>query len=157
MGIMARRKTATRRRRSRSFSILNAVESYTYASILSKGAFGYSNPLQMIRGDADITDVTAGSIQSSFGQGIYVGGSGANRRTYEVATGTNLISLGDIMANPSAALAVASINVQSNIVPMMLSSAATSISFRLGKRLLRKPLNSVNRSMKMALGAGIKF
>ena len=48
-------------------------------------------------------------------------------------------------------------NVARNVIPMVIQSAMIGVSFKLGKRLLRKPLNATNRGLKMALGAGIRL
>ena len=69
-----------------------------------------------------------------------------------------VISLQDIIANPSEALGAAASNFSSKLIPMAIQSALTSMTFRLGKRLLRRPLANVNRNLgKPALGAGIRL
>ena len=47
---MAKRKRKTRR--SRAFSVLNALEAYVYANILTEGVAGTS-PIGLITGDTD--------------------------------------------------------------------------------------------------------
>lgn len=72
--------------------------------------------------------------------------------------GTNEISLGDMISNPGLALGQAAQNFQGALVPMAIQSALTSITFRLGKRLLRRPLANVNRNLvKPMLGAGVRL
>ena len=76
---MARRKTRTRRRKS--FKLLNALESLTYAEILSRGVAG--------------TGIAG-----------FIGGQGDIASTYDTAgamtgySGTGSISLTDIVQNP---------------------------------------------------------
>jgi len=49
-------------------------------------------------------------------------------------------------------------NFQANILPMAIAGFTTSIGFKVGKRLLRKPIGSINRNIIVpALGAGIKL
>jgi len=85
-----------------------------------------------------------------------VGGYGV---TYSMQTvGAKEISLGDIVSNPGIALSEMSKNLQNNLVPMAVASLTTGVAFRFGKRLLRRPINNINRNiMKPLLGAGIKL
>ena len=72
-------------------------------------------------------------------------------------TGTDELSLADIVQNPSLALSQMGKNLQSNIVPMAVSSLLTGVTFRFGRRLLRRPIANINRNLvKPALGAGIR-
>lgn len=144
---MAPRKKKTRRR-SRGFSLINALEAYTYASILSEGVAGTS-PWGMLTGD---TDIGTASVASDPG----VGGYGVS---YSMQTvGAKEISLGDLVSNPGLALAEMGKNLQSNLVPMAVASLVTGVGFRFGKRLLRRPIGNINRNiMKPLLGAGIKL
>jgi len=129
-------------------SILNALEAYTYASILTEGVAGTS-PYGMITG---ATDIGTASVANDPG----VGGYGV---TYSMQTvGATEISLGDIVSNPGIALSEMSKNLQNNLVPMAVASLTTGVAFRFGKRLLRRPINNINRNiMKPLLGAGIKL
>ena len=140
---MAPRRRKTKRRRSRALSLINALEAYTYASILSQGVAGTS-PWGMITGDTDI-----GTVQMSEGLGTL---------PYAQTVGAKEISLGDIVSNPGLAFGEMTKNLQSNLVPMAVSSLVTGISFRFGKRLLRRPFGTLNRNiMKPLLGAGSKL
>lgn len=144
---MARRRTKSKRRRSRSFSLLNALEAYTYGAILSEGIAGTS-PWGLLTG---ATDLTYGSIpnQNDTGYGV----------TSTMGwTGAGSISLGDIISEPGQALSVMASNFQSNVIPMAMQGVAVGIGFRFGKRLLRRQLSSVNRNLvKPMLGAGIRL
>ena len=144
---MAPRKKKARRR-PRGFSLINALEAYTYASILSEGVAGTS-PWGMLTGD---TDIGTASVASDPG----VGGYGITTSMQTV--GAKEISLGDIVSNPGLALAEMGNNLQSNLVPMAVASLVTGVGFRFGKRLLRRPIGNINRNiMKPLLGAGIKL
>ena len=132
-----------RRRRKPAFSILNAIEAFIYAEILMRGTTG-SGVLGFFTGEGDI----------GIGPGETIGGI----TTYSQPVGVGEISLNDLMVNPGLAIATVSTNFKSNLIPMALASFTTSISFRIGRKLLRRPLASVNRSIiKPALGAGIRL
>ena len=140
---MARRRTKRKVRRSRGISLINALESYTYASILSQGVAG-TTPWGMLTGEGDL-----GITQASEGMGAL---------SYDVVTGGDVISLADITRNPGLALSQMGKNLQSNIVPMAVASLVTGVSFRFGKRLLRRPIGNINRNLvKPMLGAGIRL
>ena len=138
---MPRKKKRSYRRKT--FSILNAVEAFIYAEILMRGTTG-SGVLGFFTGEGDI----------GIGPGETIGGI----TTYSQPVGVGEISLNDLMVNPGLAIATVSTNFKSNLLPMALASFTTSISFRIGRKLLRRPLASVNRSIiKPALGAGIRL
>lgn len=146
---MARRKTKTRRRQSRMFSILNAVEAYTYATILSTGVMG-SSPYGFLTGKADIAMVPAGSYGASLEGGLsMIGGS-----AYKGATS---ISLSEIVQSPDIALGAMAQNFEQNYQAMAIQSLLTSVSFKFGKRLLRRPISNVNRNIMKPLGIGVKL
>ena len=142
---MARKKT-TRRRSRRSFSIINALESLTYAEILSRGITG-TGVFGFFTGDTDLT-------QKMYTGNAQLGYSDAGM----ITTGAAEISLGDLISNPSLAVGEMADNLSSNIVPMAIGAATTAVTFNVGKRLLRRPINNINRNlMKPLLGAGIKL
>jgi len=139
---MAKRKKATRRRKP-AFSILNALEAAIYGEILMRGSTG-SGLLSFFTGEGDI----------GIGPGETIGGI----TTYTQPVGVGEISLTDLMQNPSLALATISSNFRSNLLPMSLAAFTTSISFRIGRRMLSRPLRSVNKNLvKPILGAGIRL
>lgn len=141
---MARKKKRSRRRPA--FSILNALEAYVYATILTEGVAG-TGPIGFITGEGDLGYTTQTNTRPFTGEG-----------TSMTLQGAGEISLQDIMKNPGIALSTMSANFQNNLAPMALAAFGTSISFRIGKRLLRKPINNINRNiMKPALGVGIKL
>jgi hypothetical protein len=140
------RKKSTRRRSRRSFSIINALESLTYAEILSRGITG-TGVFGFFTGDTDLTQkMYSGNAQLGFADSSMV------------TTGAAEISLGDLISNPSLAVGEMADNLSSNIVPMAIGAATTAVTFNVGKRLLRRPINNINRNlMKPLLGAGIKL
>jgi hypothetical protein len=143
---MARRKKSSPRRRSRSVSLLNVAESYAYANVLTSGLMG-TTPVGFITGD---TDLKMGSrrIGSSVG--------GYTMEAY-VDNPDGKISLGDIVSAPDAAFATVQDNFMNNYQSMAVQSIGIGLSFRLGKRLLRRPISNVNRNIFKPLGAGFKI
>ena len=140
---MARRKKSSPRRRSRSVSLLNVAESYAYANILTSGLMG-TTPVGFITGATDLvyksSNVGAVSLMAS-----------------PVMFGGDSISLGDIVSAPDAAFGVVQNNFMNNYQSMAISSIGVGLSFRLGKRLLRRPISNVNRNIFKPLGAGFKL
>ena len=134
---MARRKTRTRRRKS--FKLLNALESLTYAEILARGVAG-TGIAGFIGGKGDITST-------------FIAETGG----YETS-GTGAISLTDIVQNPGLSTSTMAMNLQKNIIPMAVGAATTALTFNVGKRLLRRPINNINQNLMLPLlGAGIKL
>jgi hypothetical protein len=150
---MAKKKGKGRRRKP-AFSILNALEAYTYATIMTEGIAGTS-PFGLILGDTDL-----GMSQSTTGLGA-AGSWDSMRGSQQLGstmTGAGEISLGDMMKEPGLALGQMQSNFRSNIVPMALAAFTVRIGFKFGKRALRGPISSVNRNIvKPALGAGIRL
>tara|TARA_R110000824_G_scaffold28501_2_gene95699 strand:- start:216 stop:641 length:426 start_codon:yes stop_codon:yes gene_type:complete len=141
---MARRRSAKRKapRRSRTVSALNVLESYMYAHILSQGLAGTS-PIGLVTGKTDLEsvsyDVGAGGLMSS------------------KVMGADVISLGDIVQSPGLALEAFSSNFMNNYQSMAVQSIVTGVTFKFGKRLLRRPISNINRNIMKPLGVGIKL
>jgi len=142
---MAKKRKRSRRRNT--FSVINALEAYVYATILTEGVAGTS-PIGLLTGATDIGSTT---LKTSTGLGSEIG-------LTTVVTGADAISLGDIATEPALAFSTMASNFQANLVPMAFAAFGTSFTFRIGKRLLRRPIANINRNiMKPALGAGIKL
>ena len=140
---MAKKRKRSRRRSS--FSVINALEAYVYATILTEGTAGTS-PFGMLTGKPDIQEQM---LKNPFTGELASTG---------VVTGTEVISLADIATEPGIALSTMAMNFQKNLLPMSLAAFTTSITFRIGKRVLLRPIANINRNiMKPALGAGIKL
>jgi len=143
---MARKKKRSRRRQS--FSILNALEAYAYATIMTEGVAGTS-PIGFITGEGDL------------GMSVTTTGGDSWRGSQTLSTemvGAGEISLADLAKEPGMALTTMSANFQNNLLPMAIAGVTTRIGFKFGKRLLRGPISSVNRNIiKPALGAGIRL
>jgi hypothetical protein len=77
--------------------------------------------------------------------------------TSMVMSGGDAISLGDIVSAPDAAFGIVQNNFMNNYQAMAVQSIGIGLSFRLGKRLLRRPISNVNRNIFKPLGAGFKL
>jgi len=143
---MARRRTKTKRRRSRAISALNLLESYTYANILTQGVAGTS-PIGMITGQTDLSS------------SVDVSGTPFSNINYgnQLVSGAGEISLGDIVSQPSLAVATMQSNFMNNYQFMAVQAFGTRLAFRFGKRLLRQPISNINRNIMKPLGVGIKL
>jgi hypothetical protein len=147
---MARRKKATRRR-TRSFSILGAVESYAYASIITNGLFDASVTEFLFAGD-NVTD-SARALTPSQTQ-TYFMDNPRKGATY----GANPLSLRELINNPEFAANAVIGRGRANALNMAMQAATVSISMRLFKRLLRRPLSNIQRNLiKPAIGAGVRL
>jgi len=137
---MARKKKG-RRKGPKTFRILNALESLTYAQILMKGTTG-TGIGGFLTGEGDLGFETA---KIGFG-------------TSDVSTmvGHGEISLADLMSEPGMAVTQMASNFQNNLIPMAAGAFGVSVGFRIGRRLLRKPIANINRNLVVpALGRGI--
>lgn len=131
------------RRRPKSWSILNAIEALAYGSLITEGVAGTS-----------LTGFLFGDTNLGMSS-VYDSGLGTSSMT---VTGEGEISLGDIVTEPTLAISQMTSNFQNNILPMALGAFGISVTFRVGKRLLRRPISSINRNLiKPALGAGIRL
>ena len=141
---MARRKKASRRRSPRVVSLLNVAESYAYANVLTSGLMG-TTPVGFVTG---ATDLGMKTVSDS------IGGYNASSM---VAVGGGSISLGDIVSQPDQAFGIVQSNFMNNYQNMAVQSLAVGIGFKLGSRLLRRPISNVNRNIFKPLGAGFKL
>jgi len=135
------RKKKSKRRRDNSIRLLNVLEAYTYASILSEGITG-SSPWGFVTGDFDLVEMTV--TKPFTGEETSWGGADA-------------ISLRDVAREPGQALAVMSSNFNTNLTTMALQGIFTGVSFKIGRRLLRRPIANINRNIAKPLGLGVKL
>lgn len=141
---MARRRRAKTRRRSRATSLLNVAESYAYANVLTSGLMGTS-PVGFFTGNTDLGYKMVSDRQLAGGVSSMV------------AVGADQISLGDIVSAPDQAFSIVQSNFMNNYQAMAVQSLAIGVGFRLGKRLLRRPISNVNRNIMKPLGVGFKL
>ena len=97
------RKKKSRRRSRKSFSLINALESLTYAEIISRGTTG-GGVWEFITGSTDISAVGSSSGKAMVHE---MGGSGwANTAGGITYAGASQISLGDMMQQPGASVSL---------------------------------------------------
>jgi len=137
---MAKRKTK-RRRSPKTIGLLNVLESLTYATIISEGVAGTS--VFGLLGDTDLSQTS-----------VYDQGLGTSSMTW---TGGSALSLGDIVTEPTQALSIMQTNFSNNWKNMAVASFVTGISFKWGRRLMRRPISNINRNIMKPLGVGIRI
>jgi len=136
---MAKRKTK-RRKSPKTISVLNVLESLTYASIITEGVAGTS-----VFGLFGATDLGQTSVHDA--------GLGLSTTTW---TGGSALSLGDIMSEPTQAVSIMQTNFSNNWKNMAVASFVTGITFKWGRRLMRRPISNINRNIMKPLGVGIR-
>jgi len=139
---MARKKKSTRRRR-KTFSILNSLEALAYGQILSVGITG-GGLWEFATGETNL------GMTSVYDTGLGVSSM--------VLQGQGQISVGDFVTQPTLAIETMTSNFTSNIIPMAIAGFSTSVAFRIGRRLLRKPISTISRDLiKPVFGAGVRL
>jgi len=139
---MARRKKS-RRRRDTSIKLLNVMEAYAYADIGSRGIMGAS-PWEVITGGSSV-----GTSK------VYDSGLGL---TSMVSSGVGSeVTLTEILQHPDMAFSAMQSNAMANWQAMVIGSLGVSIGFKLGKKLMRRPIANVNRNIFKPLGIGVKL
>ena len=126
------------RRGPKLVSVINAMEAYAYANLLSQGLAG-SSPWEFVTGGSDIG---------------YTQMSGSTAMTL---TGADKLSLTELITSPDVAFGAMQTNFANNYQAMAIQAATIGISFRLGKKLLKRPISSVNRNIMKPLGIGVKL
>jgi len=145
---MARRKKSSRRRSPKTISLISTAEAYGQMSILTNGVLG-SSPMQVITGATDL-----GYARQAVGPSSTLGYGG---RTSMQAVGGASLSLGDIISQPEQAFGIMQQNVMANYIPMAAQSFYLSTGVKIGRRLLRRPINTVNRTVFKQLGIGVRL
>jgi len=143
---MPPRKKKTRRRRDTSLRLLNVLEAYTYASILSQRIMGNS-PWGFVTGEQDLTQRSSYDSSVDTTSLSWVGG----------AQSAGGISLRDLATEPRQAISEMAGMFQANMANMAIQGIMVGASFKFGKRLLRRQINTVNRSIFKPLGMGVKL
>ena len=145
---MARKKKKGTRRR-KTWSILNGLEALAYGQIMSVGITG-GGLWEFATGATDL-----GYRENRGNLGI---GAMDSALTGTSLVGTSQISIGDFMSQPTLAIDQMTANFQANIIPMAIAGFSTSVAFRVGKRLLRKPISMVSRDLiKPVFGPGVRL
>ena len=143
---MARRRATKRRRRTRSFSVLGAVESYAYASILTQGLFNNS-PLNFLTGSDNLNPSATWQFDS------VVDASMGNPKGYGSAIGADRITLRELLDDPGFVAATVVGRGQANMIPMAISAITLNAGAKIFRRVMRQPFNKANALIRpLALG-----
>ncbi len=119
------------------------MEAYAYADIGSRGIMGAS-PWEVITGGSSV-----GTSK------VYDSGLGL---TSMVSTGVGQeVTLTEILQHPDMAFSAMQSNAMANWQAMVIGSLGVSIGFKLGKKLMRRPIANVNRNIFKPLGIGVKL
>jgi len=140
---MAARKKKGRRRRDTSIRLLNVLEAYTYASILSQGILGTS-PWGFITGKQDLVETTLTRPMLGEDPTFW-------------SNPDEAVSLADLTKEPGQALAIMTNSFGANMTDMAIQGIITGATFKFGRRMLRRQINTVNRSIFKPLGMGVKL
>ena len=125
---MARKKATRRRRRPQGIKILNIAEGLIQANIVTSTLMDV-NPIQFLLGDEGPTLMASGGA----------------------------ISLLEIVKRPEllTTIGARAMNPE-NIINIAVKSAIANVGFRVAKRVTRRPVNLLNRQMRM-LNLGVSF
>jgi len=140
---MAKGKKATRRRGPKYFNVYNAIVGYGNLAILTQGTLG-AGPIEVVTSTYDIGYKSVGDL------GL---GSAA---TSMVMTGTDVISLADILNEPTMSFAQIMSNARANAVPMALQSVTFNVGARIFRKLMRRNFSAANRLIK-PLGLNVRL
>lgn len=126
---MARRRKAPRRRRAKSFSLINSAFALGYANILTQNLFS-TNPIAFIIGSG------------SSGYGMVAGGG---------------IGIGELIKRPDLFQTVADRAIK-NLPNIAVQTLALQVGEKVFKAMSKKAVSRVNRQLvRPMLGAGIKL
>jgi len=126
---MARRKAQRRRRSRPAFSISNALFSLGYANILSNGLFG-----------TNIAGFLFGRTSAGYGAGFVSGpGISLNELINIGAGGGGSPEGGDFQTIQN--------NLRNNLPSMLMQSITLSVTQRVFKSVMRRPLADVQRNI----------
>ena len=115
-------------RRSRSFSLTNAAFSLGYANILTTGIFG-----------TNVAGFILGKTSAGYGASYVSGPAISFQELIAVAAGGGSPDGGD--------LSTIQANLKNNLPSMLIQSVTLSVTERIFKSVMRKPLSNVNRNI----------
>jgi len=143
---MARRKKAKApRRRDKAISITGLAEAVMLANVGTQAAFNLSAYDWIADGwTAGTSGSATGLGQLSLHELVYgnksktvsIGYAGGGSTTTSISGTSNM----DVVVS----------NLQANWMPALIQSVAIQIGFRIGKRVLRKPITMGNKALKAA-------
>ena len=139
---MARRRAKKSRRRSpKTISLYNMAVGYGNLAILTEGTMGTS-PYGVITGSTDL------GYKSIADAGLGV--------TSMTLSGAGVISLGDILNEPSLAMNTIMQNARSNAVPMAIGAITFNAGAKIFRKTMAKPFREANKLIK-PLGLGVRL
>jgi len=139
---MARRRAKRSRRRSpKTISLYNMAVGYGNLAILTEGTMGTS-PYGVITGSTDL------GYKSVADAGLGV--------TSMTLSGAGVISLGDILNEPSLAMNTIMQNARSNAVPMAIGAITFNAGAKIFRKTMAKPFREANKLIK-PLGLGVRL
>jgi len=140
---MVKRKKAKRRRKYDSLWSWGVA--YGNLSILTRGALG-SGPIGFFTGEEDLTSSTKSYYDTMLDT------------TSDVVTihGGEVLSLADVLTEPTLAWDQIQANVKTNAVGMATEAIIFNTGATVLRRLLRKPINQSNRMIRK-LGMGVQI
>ena len=138
---MPRRKKSKRRRGPKTISLYNMAVGYGNLAILTEGTMGTS-PYGVISGSTDLGYSAVGDV-----------GLGASSM---VLTGENVISLGDLLTEPSLAMSQIMSNAKSNAVPMAIGAITFNAGAKIFRKTMAKPFREANKLIR-PLGLGVRL
>ena len=113
---------------------------YGNLAILTEGTLGTS-PYGAITGTADL------GYRSATEMGVVQAAT---------ITGAGVISLGDILSEPSLAMNTIMANARSNAVPMAIGAITFNTGAKIFRKVMRKPFAEANKFIK-PLGLGVRL
>ena len=139
---MARRRAKKSRRRSpKTISLYNMAVGYGNLAILTEGTMGTS-PYGVITGSTHL------GYKSVADAGLGV--------TSMTLSGARVISLGDILNEPSLAMNTIMQNARSNAVPRAIGAITFNAGAKIFRKTMAKPFREANKLIK-PLGLGVRL
>jgi hypothetical protein len=136
-----RRAKKSRRRSPKTISLYNMAVGYGNLAILTEGTMGTS-PYGVITGSTDL------GYKSVADAGLGV--------TSMTLSGAGVISLGDILNEPSLAMNTIMQNARSNAVPMAIGAITFNAGAKIFRKTMAKPFREANKLIK-PLGLGVRL
>ena len=136
-----RRAKKSRRRSPKTISLYNMAIGYGNLAILTEGTMGTS-PYGVITGSTDL------GYKSVADAGLGV--------TSMTLSGAGVISLGDILNEPSLAMNTIMQNARSNAVPMAIGAITFNAGAKIFRKTMAKPFREANKLIK-PLGLGVRL
>ena len=159
------KKRTTRRRAKPMLKILPALEGYVLANIATTNLFN-SNPLQFLLGDLNSTAGSGNALAIAMGP-HHTGFSLKELLTNSMSTGTTSQSYAAAGQKPHTTTTVSysggvldtvQQNFMNNMGNIVIGTAMSTAGFRIAKKVLRKPINMANRSLRQfGLGSTVQF